>query len=758
MTFNVDLKRFVNDSQDSILFPPDNKQVSRLVFDTLPGSNTYPGYGTHNGTRSGMHVATQLRFRAEWGILIDPSLHRNYQKPANGSQATPIADGNGAIKTTTDPTRHGTETNPSAGLDTVSEKNTTKGSLGTFRILVDGQVWEEWILDPANVQTEKWVSIDRDIPPAKHLTMEWQSTNAYFILGKPLLLQSKKTQTPNVVLIVVDSFRKDFMPCNGFSYNIMPVLTEMCRESVVFENPFSNGNWTKPSMISFLHSQYASNLGINNLWFATLPSHKKIFYQNKIPSLAEAFRRKGYYTESVMNNVFLLDYTTVGVDTGFHHSYQIGKDIDDTEALTDRAIQVVRENAQGQFFLHFNLNTPHGGYAPPDAHLQQVRKILGDTAFYSYNSPLRRYMGELHYTDFEIGRLLQELKKQGIYENTLIVVTGDHGELFDPKHDYHYRYILQGLYGHGETHYDEEINVPYTIKLPGYLQSPNNKTRIPGQSSLLSLTPTILGLTGIDPRGYGYQGVDYSQCILGKSPCPSEDVIYTEGRMSESIRTEQYKYIRRYPGYTMVSRTLEGEKHPMPEELYDLQTDPQEYHNLATLPEHADRLEQARNDLAKLDPLQKNRFHIILPPCSEPCTETGQSYTNGGIYKVETRGIQPQISSSKTLSWNQRQSETPAQIHIHTVNPEPEWNLMVLHKGQSLPIRFGKWGLVSNDPKLRRDGQLLFSYREPMGWKDSSIPWIYNDGRLSGQETNEIQAAMGEEVRKILESWGYIHE
>jgi arylsulfatase A-like enzyme len=74
-----------------------------------------------------------------------------------------------------------------------------------------------------------------------------------------------------------------------FPYEITPNISEMAKESIVFENPFANGNWTKPSMISFFHSEYSSNLGIHNLWFATQANHKKIFYEKKVDSLLQKY-------------------------------------------------------------------------------------------------------------------------------------------------------------------------------------------------------------------------------------------------------------------------------------------------------------------------------------------------------------------------------------------------------------------------------------------------------------------------------------
>ncbi|WCL48590.1 sulfatase [Leptospira sp. GIMC2001] len=716
ITFNTDRELFVNESKDSILIPPttsSNSKISKLKIEFPRGS---------------------YRLELNLGILSD----RISSNPHIG------------------------------GILTIST-----GKLLLREIKLDQNFHETW----------KKFSLD--LITSKDIIFEWESTNSYLVLGKPLLYTKTKSRNPNVILIVIDSARKDFLPDYGFAHHITPNISAIAKESIVFENPFSNGNWTKPSMISFFHSEYASNLGINNLWFATLPENKKTFYKTGIPSISEVFRRNGYETKSIMNNVFFLDYTTVGVDLGFHDVYQVGKDIEDTPILTNAAIQFVRENKNKQYFLHFNLNTPHGGYAPPLEFMQELRNIISDNDLYKFEAPIRRYMGELVYTDSEIGRLMEELKNLGQYEETMIIITGDHGELFDPKHDRHSRYILQGLYGHGESHFDEEINVPYIIKLPKSMQkdwrsNSTSQRRIPGQSSLLSLTPTVLGLAKLDKEIYKYRGVDYSKCIIQNTECPKEDTIYTEGRMSESIRTEDYKYIRRYQGYTSIVNGESDERIIMPEEYYDLKADPKEYHNLAqyqyiqedelTLDSHSkpknpneSKIQIARKNLDTGNFLRKNRFHIHLPACTQSnnanCRYNLSAYIPGGIYKVESPSEFNVVgSSSKSLTISGNIENSSARIKIHTVNANASWSGQISRDGYSMNYLLGRWGLFSKDYRITGEPDFMISGSDPIGFENSKIPWVYNDARLSGESSSETDSAMADEVRKILESWGYIHE
>lgn len=656
---------------------------------------------------------------------------------------------------------------------------------GKFKIYSGDTLLKEW--DLSGSEKERWTPKKEilEIGESGFLRLVWESKESYLFVGEPLLYPDNGTSSGNqlpgqgqpksVILIVIDSARKDFFGAYGYPHSVTPVMDQMAKESVFFENPFANGNWTKPSMMSFFHSEYSSNLGLGNSWFSTKPYQRKVYYGKKRDNLAKTFREAGYFTQTIMNNVFFLDYTTVGLDLGFHNSFQVGMDIVDTEVLTSKAVQFVSEYKDKPYFLHFNLNTPHASYSPPPEDMAAVRSLVPSDVFYKYESPVQRYLGEMHYTDREIGRLVEALKKQGTYDETMIIVTGDHGELFSAHHDYSYHFIMQTRFGHGETHYDEEINVPYFIKLPKSIQGSlgselaknanGGQIRISGQSSLLSLAPTILGFLDLLPKESTYKGVDYSSCIRITDICPKESFIYTEGRMSESVRTENYKYIRRYPGFTTVRRTSAGEPHTMAEELYDLTKDPEEKTNLSPLPEGEKLLQIARADFRRENFLKRNHLRVLIPPCSESlCRDFISLNVQGSIYDWEVSDAVQLISgSAKTISLQKESKATKTntvlgeEVVFKTVNPELGAFFSFSRNGKTIPVRFGRYGL-EYQRSMNHLEDLIVSERQPEGFPSSPLPWVYNDGAFSGTRESEVQREMGKEVKKILETWGYIHE
>lgn len=683
---------------------------------------------------------TQITFNTDKSLFINHSLDSLYFPP-NASYEFEIASGGYQL---------------TALLGFLNQNQNKRNANGVLTLESNQKVLFEKSFKDTDV--EVWTDLSLRLQIEKNLKITWKSKDDHLFLSEPLLLQNHFDKKPNIILIVLDSARKDFFGSYGFPYPITPNMDQLAKESVVFENPFSNGNWTKPSMMSFFHSEYSSNLGLGNSWFTTKPYQRKVYYGKKRDNLVSVLREKGYYTKSIMNNVFFLDYTTVGIDLGFHNSFQVGMDILDTEALTKHALDFVEEKKDMPFFLHFNLNTPHASYSPPPEDMSYVKKVIPPEAFYKFESPVQRYIGEMVYTDREIGKLIERLKTLGLYDNSMIIITGDHGELFSPHHDYSYHFIMKTRFGHGETHYDEEINVPYFIKLPSTLKAVRNK--IEGQSSLLSILPTVLGLLGIEPKAFAFKGVDYSACILSSDPCPKEEKIYTEGRMSESVRTEAYKYIRRYPGFTTVRRTFDGEPHQMQEELYDLKKDPEEKENLSVLPEGSTLLERARIDFENGNFLKRNRIHLRLPPCpTSKCRDYGSLALQGSFYHWQTSSpLSIQVSSAKSLTFEMETGGEPVEIMFHTVNPEMEGSFRFSRNGLPVSYRLGKWGIETPFSSPNQTREFILSERNPLGWMTTDIPWVYNDGAFSGTTESSIQKEMGKEVKKILETWGYIHE
>ncbi|TGM53305.1 sulfatase [Leptospira adleri] len=639
------------------------------------------------------------------------------------------------------------------------------GEAGSGQLRITSEENEIYSHDFKN-QGEEWKKFSiplgsKNLNRHSNFRIKWDSKNgSALFLGSPVVLEKKRTEKKNVILIVIDALRQDALSSGGSPFPTTPVLDSLSKDSIVFKNTISNGNWTKPSMLSFFTSEVASNLGLGNAWFYTSSQQRKIFYSKKPITLPNAFREKGYFTESIMNNVFLMDYTSVGVDLGFHKIQQVGKDTLDTEELVSRTETFFRDHKDDLFFLHLNLNTPHWGYRPPARFFQELKDQSDPVLWKGLDEYQQKYLGEVRYTDALLGRIFDELKKQGLFEDSWIVVTSDHGEMLEKSHYYHHHFITETVYAHGETHYEKEIRVPWIIHPPKDFRNQIRKKEFSKQVSLLSLMPTLLGLNGIEYEKERLKGNDYSNSIFGKDGPESEPVIYTEGRYSESIQTPNFKYLRRYPGYDTVRRTREGIPHKMPEELYDINSDPKELSNVAET--NLPLLNEARRILME-NQLDKNVFSLRLPKCEKDCEREIRFFLKGGIYRFDFTGAFETInedSKNLNLLLPKESNRFEQTLSIRTVDVSPIFRLQIVKDGKVEQYRVGKWGIRSDvaDAILVADPDNVSLGKVPYRYSSSTIPFLYYHTGFSGGRESAEEAAMGQEVRKILESWGYIHQ
>jgi arylsulfatase A-like enzyme len=260
--------------------------------------------------------------------------------------------------------------------------------------------------------------------------------------------------------------------------------------------------------------------------------------------------------------------------TGVKLRYEIlGIGSDRANTINKKAIRLLRKNKSG-FFLWLHYMDVHAPYNP-GSFFQRIeafrlsRKIKGgkNLSEYELRMLMRIYDSAIMYVDYEIGCLLDELKRMGIsYDDVYIILIADHGEQF----------MEHGEIGHGAL-YDEVLYVPLIISGPGIEKS----TVIKHQVSLLDLSPTILDLLCI-PGVNSFQGKSLLPLINGNDN--TERTVISEGgaRFIDSInlksinlnlfsfRTEEWKYIL----------SLDEGKKQVKAELYNLIADPKEKENL----------------------------------------------------------------------------------------------------------------------------------------------------------------------------------
>jgi arylsulfatase A-like enzyme len=329
---------------------------------------------------------------------------------------------------------------------------------------------------------------------------------------------------PNIVLIVLDAVRADHLSTYGYERATTPNIDRIAAEGVLFEHAITPSSWTLPSHASLFTGRYVHEHRADS-------SHAQL--DDEYPTLAEVLAAQGYATAGFSGNV---EWATsgAGLARGFIHFEDYFKTIGDviTRTVLGRQIGVrlaapfgIRDRLDRRhgvdltraftawldanpgrpfftFFNYFDAHSPYAAPAPyhtkfmtPDQQSLDVRLAVRPTPPEDRQvTPLHRdfwmaaYDGGLASLDSEIGHLFDELRKRGLLERSLIIITADHGEAFREH----------GLYGHGHGLNLEQLRVPLIIRLPGGAHA---GLRVSKLVPFVNIPATILSLTGGDaPR------------------------------------------------------------------------------------------------------------------------------------------------------------------------------------------------------------------------------------------------------------------
>ena len=398
-------------------------------------------------------------------------------------------------------------------------------------------------------------------------------------------VNAKGNRISHVILITVDTLRADVLSSYGSQNVHTPNMDGLASNGVLFKNAYSSAPWTLPAFSSIM-------TGLPPGTHLTTTANSKL--PKKFKTTAEYMLDSGYYTGAILRNIFL--HPEYNIDQGFIDYYHyptfsrnfrsfatalikiavnenIRTDVN-TEDITDLSIDWLEKNGDRDFFLWIHYFDPHQPYAPPDIYMADKREPpprIGRSFNEAKNIRSghlvptleeRKWIQELYdaevrYVDDNLGRLIEHLKQAGLYENSLIIFTSDHGEEFWDH----------GGFEHGHSLYNEVIQVPLIIKLPGENRAGEEDTRV----STESIMRTILDTTGIEYDSESLIASSLLPLMAGneneftEQPVVSTGLLYYEDR--ESLIFEDKKYIRH----------LVTDK----EELYDLAEDPLEKNKLS---------------------------------------------------------------------------------------------------------------------------------------------------------------------------------
>jgi arylsulfatase A-like enzyme/tetratricopeptide (TPR) repeat protein len=346
----------------------------------------------------------------------------------------------------------------------------------------------------------------------------------------------------NVLLISIDTLRADHLGAYGFRGSISPHIDALAREGTVFENVHSPVPMTLPAHASMLTGTFPPTHGLRDNLEKRLPEASV--------TLAERLKARGLATGAVVSS-FVLDRRfglSQGFDTyddRFLAVHKIG-DLSERKGdeATRKAVEWLEKNRGRPFFLFLHYYDPHDPYEPPPPFAETWKG--------------HPYQGEIAFTDHCVGQVMAKLKELGLYDQTLVVLTGDHGEMLGEH----------GELNHGYFIYEAALRVPLVVRVPG---AKGVAARVDLPASLVDVAPTILSLLGADvPKDV--QGVDLSPWLFGRGAGGGARPLY-----AETITPTRY-----YGANSLLAVIADGWKYieTTRPELYDLRKDPQESVNL----------------------------------------------------------------------------------------------------------------------------------------------------------------------------------
>lgn len=459
-----------------------------------------------------------------------------------------------------------------------------------------------------------------------------------FICSLQINIYAQAQQTkaqPNIVFIVSDDHGREAVGCYGNKVIQTPNIDALAKEGILFTNAFATVASCSPSRSVLLSGQYSHSNGMYGLQSR---EHHFSSYDT-LKSLPVLLEKAGYRTARIGKY-------HVGPDSVFRFQKVLqGTIVDDPNSIGRSPVQMadlcndfIRDTSSQPFFLYYATDDPHrsstflpngeldfGGKVPNSfgnrkEGYPQVKKITykpEDVIVPSYltdthgtREELAQYYQAISRLDQGVGRLIQHLKDAGKWENTVIIYLSDNGAPFP---------------GSKTTLYEPGIRLPYIMKLP-YSTTKNSVQD--AMISWVDITPTLLDFAGVPTDSIHTQGRSFKE-ICERKNITGWDEVYASHSFHEItmyypmrvLRERKYKLIYNiasditypssldlYNSYTwqwllnhhinlLGKRSIQNYLHRPKFELYDLEKDPDELHNLATDPVYVKELQRMQEKI-----------------------------------------------------------------------------------------------------------------------------------------------------------------
>jgi choline-sulfatase len=554
-----------------------------MVFDTQPGSE---------------------RAHVDWLWLSASPVG----SPASvSSRVAPLAIGGRTLRALLAPTSrtYAFHLQPPPGAELVFDFGSLTDALFTVRAHLDGKPPQQLFQDRAI--PGRWREAVVDLGPfaneAVRLELETEGDTSSGWGDPEVMLPRKEIADPappaatrprGVILLVMDTARADvFSPFNVHSRVRTPAFDQLAKSSTVFLNAYTNENWTKPSVASILSGLYPSTHGAKR---------EPDVLSKDVKLLPEVLRRRGFATAAFIANGYCSD--KFGFKRGWdaYRNYIRENRPSEAEHVFSDALAWVDANRSRRFFLYIQTIDPHVTYGAPPEHIrtyhpEPYRGPLGPSLDGFEQAAISQgkkavteadlrwvralYDAEISYHDQQLGRFLKVLSASKMLDQTLVIITNDHGE----------EIADHGRHGHGHTLYQELIRSPLLIRYPPLFSAgPVNPI-----VESVDLLPTVAEALGMPPQP-GLDGVSLIPILGGRPPS-----LPTYG-LTEFLDDQRALMVGRW-------KLLAGAGGWR--KLFDLKSDPQERIDIAQRAPVARRLCEQHLAEALATPAKAARFRDV---------------------------------------------------------------------------------------------------------------------------------------------------
>lgn len=463
----------------------------------------------------------------------------------------------------------------------------------------------------------------------------------------------KEIKQPNIIFIVIDTLRADHLSCYGYNKNTSPNIDRIAKQGVLFKNCYINKLGSEAGFTTIATGMDPQVHGIcgpalritdeqkKNLKDVNLKTLAEFLKENKYITIGLAWmgkwHKKGFdfyldpsdkdekmKTEKFFSNI--LSYSPKlkriasklygGAFSFLRHKITGFKD---SKLVADSAINLIEKHKNNKFFMFVHFEDAHTPYMCPKEYIikSESNNILVKDLLDGMNNKqlaelYRAWWGKLKHTseiidlydgcismiDYQVNRIIEKAKELNLYDDTLFIITADHGESL----------IEHGAYFAHHKLFEGTAHIPLIFLYPKIINKNVINDSLIQQSSI---TPTILDLLGIENTNYEFDGFSLKDCLINNKTMDNKFILMGEiGYCQDeyAIKTKKYKFIQLdHKNECDFCQGFHGEQ----DQLFDLENDPYELNNIYN--EKKEFAQELKNLIKiKIKKLNHKREKIIL--------------------------------------------------------------------------------------------------------------------------------------------------